>query len=95
MHDAQHLARLGQISDPGVPRSVTDPVSEAGKNESDDEDGIRGMQADDDVGKGVTGSADDADATLAYGEVEIVVENGGGDITDKRGEEYEGYDSVV
>lgn len=40
-------------------------------------------------------AGDDGDAALAEVEVEVVVEQGGGDVADKGGEKDEGDDGVV
>lgn len=53
------------------------------------------MQGDDDVGGHVATAGDDGDAALAEVEVEVVVEQGGGDVADKGGEKDEGDDGVV
>jgi len=50
MQEPEHLIRVRHIADPRIPCRVFQTVSETGGHEDDDEDGVRGVAGDDDVG---------------------------------------------
>lgn len=94
MQQAQHLARVGEIANPRVPRSVRHAVAEPGEDEGEHEHNVRRVQRDDGVRGRVAGAADDGDAALPDPVVEVVVEDGRADVAHKGGQEDERHNDI-
>jgi hypothetical protein len=50
VQEAEYLVGIGHVADPGIPGCVCEPVAEPGDREDDDEDGVRRVHGNDDVG---------------------------------------------
>jgi hypothetical protein len=53
------------------------------------------MNGDDDIGDEVAGWSDNCNSSLAETDMDVVVENGGQGVADKRGEEDQRHNSVA
>lgn len=89
MQEPQNLVRICHISDPGIPSSVCESIPETGQGEDNNKDGVWWVYSDDNVGDKMAQGRDDGDPLLPVLEVDSVVKEGGGCVTDQRGEEDE------
>ena len=94
VEEAEDLVRIEQVPDPGIPCRILEAVAEAGKDEGDDNDGIRGVVAHDDVGDKAACGRYDGDAALPEGGVYAVDDECGGKVADGWGDEDDGDDDV-
>lgn len=95
MNQPQQLARVRQASHPRIERGIRKPIPETSQDEGKHQGHVRRVRADHAVGGEVAAGADDRDAALAEPEVEVVVEERGGDVADEGGEEDQGDDGVA
>lgn len=73
MQQAQHLVCVCHITDPGIPPRVGEPIAEPGEDEAHHENGVRRVQAVDDVGEDMARGGDDGHAAPAEAQVDVVV----------------------
>lgn len=87
MQKPKDFVRIRHVADPGIPGGISEAVPEAGDHEDDDEDGIRGVHGDYNVGDEMASWSYDGDAALAEFEVDRVVEERRGGVAREGGEE--------
>lgn len=73
MQQAQHLVRIRHVADPGIPPRIRKPVAEPGEDETHHENGVRRVEAVDDVRDDVARWGDDGHAAPAEAQVDVVV----------------------
>lgn len=95
MDQSQQLARIGQTTHPSIECSIRKAIAEARQNKGKDQNNIWRVRANDTISGKMTARADYRDSTLTEFEVKIVVQKGGGNVADERGQEDERDDGVA
>lgn len=94
MQHPHHLVRVLHISHKGIPRAVDESIAKSGDDKADDEKRVRRMAGRDDVADEVGRWSEDGDAAAAETLVDEVVDQGGQDVAEKRGQEHERHNGV-
>lgn len=76
MQEAEHLIRVSHVTDPRVPSSVRNAVSEARNNKRNHQDWVRWMDSNDYVGQQMAPRGDEGNAPLACLKVDDIVQEG-------------------
>jgi hypothetical protein len=75
MKEAKSLIGLIEIANPGIPSSITDPVSKTSETVRKNQDGVRRVNGDNDVGENMANSASNTDPSLSNPSMQCIVQN--------------------
>jgi hypothetical protein len=94
MHESQQFTGLGQVSNPSVPRCITNSIAKPGESVSDHKQWIRRMLTNNQIRHGVAEPAEKSKPTLSDPLVERVVQCRGKDVAYEWRKKNQGYDKV-
>jgi len=75
MKEAKSLIGLIEIANPSIPSSITDSVPEASNTVRKNQDGIRWVNSDNDIGENMAYSASNADPSLSNPSMQGIVQD--------------------
>lgn len=94
VQEAEDFVGVGHVAHPGVPAGIFKTIAETGEGQDHNEDGIRGMHDQDNVGYQMAQRAEEGNTALAVFEVDVVVQQCRGAIAYQWGEKDEGDDDI-